>query len=203
MCLDLVDGHGRVDGICRSIVHTLASLGARRRCLCAMPRDCSLLSLFVSFEQVLCFPLQSSVPPWPDDRPLNAENAGCIPSPVNPLRLSRAHLGWLARKLFGARPIPPCALAERSTQRSPSACLLPPCWGWQRRLRRRGNMPRPCQAMLTLNALPENQLLATRFCTVLGGLFLCNSSGLKLGVGHAPWPSCPLRHGDADLECGE
>lgn len=33
-CLDLVDRHRRVDGICKSIVHTLDSLGARRRCLC-------------------------------------------------------------------------------------------------------------------------------------------------------------------------
>ena len=39
----------------------------------------------MSFEQVLCLPLQSSIPPRPDDRPLNAENAGCIPSPVNPV----------------------------------------------------------------------------------------------------------------------
>lgn len=41
--VDLVDGHGRMDGICRSVVHTLDSLGACRRCLCVIPRDCSLL----------------------------------------------------------------------------------------------------------------------------------------------------------------
>lgn len=121
-------------------------------------------------------------------------------SPLRPCH-TRAHLGWLAWKLFGARPIPLCALTERSTQWSPSVCLLPPCRGWQGRLRRRGNMPRRRQAVSTLNALPENQLLAARFCTVPGRVFLCNSSGLKLS--RTPWPSCPLRHGDADLECGE
>lgn len=45
-------------------------------------------------------------------------------------------------------------------------------------------MPRAHQNMSTLNALPENQLLATGFCTVLGRTVLCNSSGLKLGVSH-------------------
>lgn len=44
---------------------------------------------------------------------------------------TRVHLGWLACKLFGARRIPLCALAEHLTRWFPSACLLPPCRGWQ------------------------------------------------------------------------
>lgn len=42
-CLGLVDGLKRVNGICRTIVHTPDFLGARRGCLCAMSRDWSLL----------------------------------------------------------------------------------------------------------------------------------------------------------------
>lgn len=105
-------------------------------------------------------------------------------SPLHPSH-TRAHLAWLACKLFGARPIPPCALAECSTQWSASVCLLPPCWGWQGGLRRRGNMPGSHQAMSILNALPENQLL------VPGRVFLCNSSGLKLMVSHIPGHHAP------------
>lgn len=90
-CLGLVDRLKRVNGICRTMVHTPDSLGACRRCLCAMSRDWPLLWIFVSFEQVLCFPLQSSTPLRPGDSPLNAEDAGCIPSPVNPV-LSTASL---------------------------------------------------------------------------------------------------------------
>ena len=57
-----------------------------------------------------------------------------------------AHLGCLACKLFGARLIPLCALAEHSTQLFPSAHLLPPRRGWQGHLWRRGNTHRAHQA---------------------------------------------------------
>lgn len=67
----------------------------------------------------------------------------------SPLRPSHtgAHLGWLACKLFGARLTPLCALAEPSAQWFPCACFLPPCQGWQGRLRRRGNVPRAHQPL--------------------------------------------------------
>lgn len=102
----------------------------------------------VSFEQVLCFPLQSIFPPWPDNKPLNAKITGCIPSPVNPalLAASLPHQGASWRKPVRAPPIPLCALTECSTHQTLRACLLPPCQGWQEHLRRRRDMPRPRQA---------------------------------------------------------
>lgn len=100
-------------------------------------------------------------------------------SPLRPPH-TQTHLGWLACKLFGARLIPSCALAERSTQ--VCASCLPAGAG-------KGNMPRPHQATSALMALPENQLLAIWFCMVPAKMSLCNSSVLKHRVSHAPWPS--------------
>lgn len=153
---------------------------------------------------MLCFPLQNSFPLRPDDRSLNAENAGCIPSPVNPV-LSAASLphpgaSWLVslQTLWSTADPSVCSCRVLDTVVPKCTPLASPPGLAGAFVEERKYTQSP--SGLTLNALPENQLLATWFCMVPGRVFLCNSSGLKLRVSHTLWPSCSLQHGDAGLD---
>lgn len=136
--------------------------------------------------------------------PLMQKNAGCIPSPVNPVlsAVSLPHPGtsWLVSLQTLRSTADPSVCSCRALDTVVPKCTplasLPGLAGAFVEERKYTQSP----SGLPLNVLSENQLLATWFCMVPGRVFLCNSSGLKLRVSHTLWPSCSLQHGDADLD---